>query len=303
MKLELESVTSCPVCQGQNFSLVVKCVDELVSGAQFSIVECAKCGLQLTSPRPSSNTIGEFYKSDQYVSHSDSKQGLINWAYHFVRSIALKQKLGHIRRLSTGTRLLDLGAGSGGFLSFMSDHGYDCVGVEPDYDARSIALSKHNLELKDPSALGEMGDNEKFDVITMWHVLEHIHEPVELLKKLRTLLENNGVLIVAVPNHRSKDAQIYKNNWAAYDVPRHLFHFSKDSITKVASAAGFSIDQIIPMRFDSYYVSMLSEKNKGGNIISGVINGFRSNIVAYYRNGEYSSRIYVLRPLGQNKAT
>jgi len=185
----------------------------------------------------------------------------------------------------------------------MTNNGFDCVGLEPDPDARSLALSKYNIELQEPSVLGEMLGHKKFDVITMWHVLEHIHEPVALLKKLHTLLENSGVLFIAVPNHRSKDAQVYKNNWAAYDVPRHLFHFSKDTISKAASRSGFLVDQIVPMRFDSYYVSMLSEKNQGGNIVSGVFNGLKSNLIARYRNDEYSSHIYVLRPLRQNKAT
>lgn len=303
VKLELETVTFCPICQEKAFEPVFKCTDELVSKEQFSIIRCAACDLHLTSPRPTLNTIGQYYKSYEYISHSDSKGGLINWAYHYVRTIALKQKLSHIKQHTNGTRLLDNGAGSGGFLSYMANNGFDCVGLEPDLDARSLAHSKHGLFLKEPKVLDEMLGREKFDVITMWHVLEHIHEPVDLLKKLCSLLEKNGVLFVAVPNHRSKDALIYKNNWAAYDVPRHLFHFSKDTLSKAADVSGFVVDQIIPMQFDSYYVSMLSEKNRGVHLFNGILNGLRSNLAARFGSGEYSSQIYILRPLGSNKAT
>jgi len=185
----------------------------------------------------------------------------------------------------------------------MTDNGYDCVGVEPDADARSVASLKYNIELQDPSILDDTRGLQAFDVVTMWHVLEHTHDPLDLLARLRAIINNDGLLVVAVPNYKSKDAQTYKSNWAAYDVPRHLFHFSTDSLTKAATLSGFSIDKIIPMRFDAYYVSMLSEKNIGGNILKGIINGFLSNANARFGNSEYSSLIYILRPLKPYKAT
>lgn len=300
MKPVLEPVTKCPSCGGEHFLHVFSSMDHLVSEKPFQIVECSTCNLRMTSPRPTEQDIGMFYKSEQYVSHSSTNKGLVNKLYHIVRAHAIKQKYKLVRSLSQGHRILDIGAGTGDLIAYFRKQGMDVDGIEPEPLARELAKNKHGLHLHDVGHLDH--SDASYDVITMWHVLEHIHQPGQLLLKIKNKIRPGGALVVAVPNHRSKDAKIYGNNWAAYDVPRHLFHFNKDDISNLAHSAGLQVEGILPMKFDAYYVSMLSEKNSGGWNMRGVFNGWRSNIAARLKSGEYSSLIYVLRPTGQNKA-
>lgn len=208
-----------------------------------------------------------------------------------VRSYTLKKKIALLQELTSGKDLLDIGAGTGHFLAKAKESGFNVLGLEPDEDARRVALSENGIELKDLNVLHHL--NQKFNAITMWHVLEHVYNLQEDLDKISSLVIQNGVLIIAVPNYTSFDAQYYKEYWAAYDVPRHLYHFSPKSIIPLVESKGLKFEKMLPMKFDSYYVSMLSEKYKGGSLLKAMRIGFLSNSKA--TEGKSSSQIYIFR--------
>lgn len=269
---------------------VITVKDHFKSGESFELVPDPEHGFLVTVPAPPEDRLPYYYDSEEYISHTDSNKGLMSRIYQMVKGISLKRKFRLIRkhRAKTGS-LLDVGAGTGDFLKYMSKQGWKVSGSEPNDAARQLALIK-GIELK--SAL-ESFSGQRFDVISLWHVLEHIPNLKQALKQLDDLLEDDGKLIIAVPNFRSWDAQHYGPFWAAYDVPRHLWHFDEDSLTSLLGER-FELLEVAPMKFDSYYVSLLSEKYKGGSLgmFKAVLNGWRSNRRAR-KSGAYSSLIYV----------
>ncbi len=283
--------STCPACGAQSFSRYLAVKDHFLSKENFNLDLCDSCHLLFTNPRPTLDRIGDYYKSEDYVSHSSTKKGLVNKVYGWVRSYTLKKKISLLKQLTNGKNLLDIGAGTGHFLSKAKESGYTVLGLEPDQDARKVALAENGIELKDLSLLHDL--NETFDVISMWHVLEHVYNLQTDLEKIVSLVNQNGVLIIAVPNYTSFDAQYYKEYWAAYDVPRHLYHFSPKSIIPLVESKGLKFELMLPMKFDSYYVSMLSEKYKGGSILKAMRIGFLSNRKA--KEGLSSSQIYIFR--------
>lgn len=282
----------CPICQETEFNPVLKAADYTVSQEVFSIVSCAKCGFHFTNPVPEMDKIGDYYKSESYVSHSSTNKGLINKLYQRVRKHTLKQKLKLVSRLANGRDLLDIGAGTGHFLNVCQQANWNCLGLEPDADARAFAKKEFNVTLKSTDELHQLPAGS-LDVITMWHVLEHIYELRKDVEQIVKVLKEDGVLIIAVPNRNSFDAKYYKEFWAAYDVPIHLYHFVPDDIKTLFGHFKMDVTEILPMKFDAYYVSMLSEKYKGGNILKAFFNGWRSNFNA--KEGTYSSQIYILK--------
>ncbi|MBL7894970.1 MAG: class I SAM-dependent methyltransferase [Bacteroidia bacterium] len=292
----LYKLDKCPVCGSGQSQPFISCKDYTVSQETFNIVSCSACGFKYTNPRPSDDTIGQYYKSEDYVSHTNTKKGLINRLYHAVRSYTLKKKLGLIESFVSRGTILDYGCGTGMFLNTCKEAGWKSFGFEPDSDARTIA-SKKGLSVfntKESLAL-ELG-SAKFDVITLWHVLEHVTDLDDTLSFFKNHLSNKGTLIIAVPNYTSFDAQHYKEYWAGYDIPRHIYHFNLDSVSKLLSKFGFTHIKSLPMKFDSFYVSMLSEKYKTGSIryLNAFINGLRSNLRARNPNA-YSSVIYIFK--------
>lgn len=292
----LYKLDKCPVCGSGQSQPFISCKDYTVSQETFNIVSCSACGFKYTNPRPSDDTIGQYYKSEDYVSHTNTKKGLINRLYHAVRSYTLKKKLGLIESFVSRGTILDYGCGTGMFLNTCKEADWKSFGFEPDSDARTIA-SKKGLSVfntKESLAL-ELG-SAKFDVITLWHVLEHVTDLDDTLSFFKNHLSNKGTLIIAVPNYTSFDAQHYKEYWAGYDVPRHIYHFNLDSVSKLLSKFGFTHIKSLPMKFDSFYVSMLSEKYKTGSIryLNAFINGLRSNLRARDPNA-YSSVIYIFK--------
>lgn len=283
--------TSCPSCGEQSFSTYLTVKDHFLSKESFKLELCNSCNLLFTNPRPTLERIGDYYKSEEYVSHSSTKKGFVNKVYGWVRSYTLKKKISLLKQLTNGKRLLDIGAGTGHFLAKAKGSGYTVLGLEPDEDARKVAMSENGIELKDLSLLHEL--NESFDIVSMWHVLEHVYNLQPDLEKIASLVNQNGVLIIAVPNYTSFDAQYYKEYWAAYDVPRHLYHFSPKSIIPLVESKGLKFEKMLPMKFDSYYVSMLSEKYKGGSLLKAMRIGFLSNRKA--KEGLSSSQVYVFR--------
>jgi 2-polyprenyl-3-methyl-5-hydroxy-6-metoxy-1,4-benzoquinol methylase len=283
--------SACPSCGAESFSTYLTVKDHFLSKEDFKLELCNACSLLFTNPRPSPDRIGEYYKSEDYVSHSSTKKGLVNKVYNWVRSYTLKKKISLLKELTPGKKLLDIGAGTGHFLAKAKESGFTVLGLEPDEDARKVALSENGIELKDLSLLHSL--DETFDVVSMWHVLEHVYDLQVDLEKIVSLVNRNGVLIIAVPNYTSFDAQYYKEFWAAYDVPRHLYHFSPKSIIPLVESKGLKFEKMLPMKFDSYYVSMLSEKYKGGSILKAMRIGFLSNQKA--KEGLSSSQIYIFR--------
>ncbi len=267
--------------------------DNSVSKETFELLYDENLDLLITSPQPAEDVLGRYYESDDYISHTDGKRSIFEKAYHFVKNIALKNKLSLINDLqkSRGS-LLDIGAGTGDFLLVAKKNGWKTVGIEPSEKAKAIAQRK-GVELR--SNLSDFADHS-FDIITMWHVLEHVPNLENQIKELKRLLKPDGSIIIAVPNFKSFDANYYKEFWAAYDVPRHLWHFSKTAMEKLFAAENLKLVKILPMKFDSFYVSLLSEKYKTGkmNYFKAFSIGLKSNLKAK-KNFEYSSHIYVLK--------
>lgn len=267
--------------------------DHSVSKETFDLYHDETMDMLVTYPQPSLENLGKYYESVDYISHTDSKRSLFEKAYHFVKSIALKNKLNLINSLQPSKgRILDIGAGTGDFLSVAKQNGWQTIGVEPSEKAKAIAVKKEVSFVEDTVEL----ESHSFDVITMWHVLEHVPNLDNQIKELKRLLKPNGSLIVAVPNFKSFDAKHYGAFWAAYDVPIHFWHFSKKAIESLFEKEGMELQKVLPMKFDSFYVSLLSEKYKFGkmNFVKAFFVGLQSNWKAK-GNFEYSSHIYVLK--------
>lgn len=267
--------------------------DHSVSKEIFELYHDETLDMLITSPQPDLENLGKYYESEDYISHTDNKRSLFEKAYHFVKNIALKNKLNLINgEQSQKGRILDIGAGTGDFLLTAKNSGWETVGVEPSDRAKNIAIQKGISFVNEISDL----QNNSFDVITMWHVLEHVPNLELQIQELKRLLKPTGTLIVAVPNFKSYDAQHYKTFWAAYDVPIHFWHFSKKAIQSLFEKVDMKLEKVLPMKFDSFYVSLLSEKYKTGkmNYISAFFVGLKSNLKAESTK-EYSSHIYVLK--------
>ena len=267
--------------------------DHSVSKEIFELYYDENLDMLITHPQPSLENLGKYYESEDYISHTDNKRSLFEKAYHFVKGIALKNKLNLINsQQSKKGRILDIGAGTGDFLMVAKNDGWQTVGIEPSDRAKGIAKNKGISFVENTSAL----ENHSFDVITMWHVLEHVPDLEFQIKELKRLLKPDGTLIVAVPNFKSFDAKYYETFWAAYDVPIHFWHFSKKAIQLLFAKENMKLEKVLPMKFDSFYVSLLSEKYKNGkmNFIKAFFIGLQSNWKAK-QNLEYSSLIYVLK--------
>ena len=287
---------SCPNCGNENISHVLSAKDYTVSNEEFEIWECENCTIRFTQNVPEQNNIGQYYQSENYISHSDTKKGFVNNLYHTVRKRTLLQKknlVESITQKSKGT-ILDLGAGTGAFLNTMKIAGWKSIGLEPDKTARDKASKLYGINLKESGELFSL-PAESLDAITLWHVLEHVHQLHEYIKEFRELLKQDGKLFIAVPNYTSKDAKIYGSFWAAYDVPRHLYHFSPKAMETVLNKHGLKLEKIKPMWYDSVYVSMLSEKYKTGksNPAKAFVNGMLSNFEAAFDKKKCSSIIYI----------
>jgi 2-polyprenyl-3-methyl-5-hydroxy-6-metoxy-1,4-benzoquinol methylase len=287
---------SCPNCGDKNISKVLSAKDYTVSGEGFEIWECRNCTQRFTQNIPEGDQVGQYYQSENYISHSDTAKGFVNNLYHKVRKRTLvkKRKLIEEATGKTKANILDVGAGTGAFLNTMKNAGWNCTGIEPDSTAREKALELYEINLKDAKELFSL-PSKTFDAITLWHVLEHVHELHSYVEQLKNLLTTEGKLFIAVPNYTSADAKMYGEFWAAYDVPRHLYHFSPKAIKTLLNAHGLKVETIKPMWYDSVYVSLLSEKYKTGksNPAKAFMNGMISNVETIFNKSKCSSLIYI----------
>lgn len=271
---------------------VMKCKDHTVSGKEFFLKYNWELDLMATFPRPDSEQLSQFYQSEKYISHTDSRNTFFDKIYHWVKNYMLNKKLNWIAEHKKEGTILDLGAGTGSFLARAKDRHWEIYGVEPIGTARELAFKKGIPLYSETKTL----QSNFFDVITLWHVLEHVPDLEKQIRELKRLLKDEGLLVIAVPNFKSYDAQKYKENWAAYDVPRHLWHFSRTAVQKVFGHYGFQIIGMKPLIFDAFYVSLLSEKYKAGsgNPLAAFFTGLISNFKAR-RTREHSSVVYFLK--------
>lgn len=288
----------CPVCGSDNFSDLVKCNDFLVSREVFSIQKCNKCEFAFTQDFPDEKEIGRYYDAPEYISHTDSDKGLINSLYHLARKIALQSKVKLVLKYApakTGT-LLDIGCGTGYFLNAVKDKKWLVTGIEKSDTTREYAHKKFDLNVQDADYLNEIRPKTK-DIITLWHVLEHLEHLNDTMNILNNILKDDGTLLIALPNKESSDAKFYNEFWAAYDVPRHLWHFSPSDFDKLASKHGFKIIEKKNMPFDPFYISMLSEKIKGTPLASlvGLTRGCFFFLQGFFNTDRNSSIIYILK--------
>lgn len=290
--------SNCPSCRCENIKPVMSAMDHTVSHETFAVWECERCGLRFTQDVPDEGSIGPYYRSDSYISHSNTKKGFVNNLYHMVRRETLAEKyrlVASATRLKQG-KLLDIGAGTGAFVAYMQGCGWEVTGLEPDASARGVAWTDNQVQLLDAGQLFSL-PQEGFDAITLWHVLEHVHDLHGYMEQLKKLIRRSGRIFIAVPNYTSYDARVYKENWAAYDVPRHLYHFSPAALQTLVVGHGLQLLGSQPMWYDSFYISMLSEKYRDagrGNMVRAGLTGLVSNVKAFVNKSRCSSLIYVI---------
>lgn len=286
-------IEKCPWCGSKNAQEHLKVKDLFLTQEEFRILKCKECGLLYTTPRPDKDKIGDYYKSEEYYSHKENNSGFIPKMYEKVKAINLKNKY---KIASEGIRTgaaLDIGCGVGDFIHTMEQNGWTCMGVEPSEEAKSIAKNRIKANILSGQDLEQI-QNESFDIITMWHVLEHVEDIRWQIDQLQRLTKKGGRIVIALPNYKSYDGQHYKEMWAAYDVPRHLNHFDNKTIIKILTSKGLKYIKTEKLIWDAYYISYMSEKYEHHSLplIRGAFQGAISNFKAR-RSGEWSSLVYV----------
>lgn len=290
----MKKLDKCPLCEGDRFAQKIKCKDHTASKEYFDIVSCETCDFTFTNPSPEGEKLADYYKSDMYISHTNNSNGVFNWMYQKTRIYAITRKVKFLKKIKKEGSHLDIGCGTGEFLNACKKNGYKTYGIEPSEMARKQAVKNYNLSISKDTDLAQYNDAE-FDTISMWHVLEHVESLNETILHLKRILKPKGKLLIAVPNHKSWDAKYYKKFWAAWDVPIHLWHFSKMTIKHLFEKSRFKLIKCKPMIFDSYYVSLLSEEFMSGkkNFIKSFFIGLISNLYGILTKRGHSSIIYV----------
>lgn len=290
-----EKIQICPVCGKNSFSIFLEVRDYFLTQEDFSIQKCIECGFKFVNPRPDKDEISRYYQSEDYISHDAGKENIISRIYKIARVYSIKGKFQIVKRYVKSGNILDIGCGTGEFLSYCKSKGLNVTGVEPNLKAATFAQKVNGINLF--NTLNDLTHhNGFFTCISMWHVLEHVHDLNETLEKIKSMLQPGGVLIIAVPNSKSWDAGQYGKFWAAYDVPRHLYHFTDITLNMLVEKHGFEIEHTFPQKLDAFYVSMLSEKYRSGknNYVKAFMNGFWSNLKAGGEQRGHSSQIFVL---------
>jgi len=292
----MEYIKECPICGSSEKQIFMNLKDYFLSGKDFSIEECKQCTFRFTNPRPGPDELPSYYESKDYISHSNEKKGLLSFVYQQARKYSLAQKYKLIQHFPPNSKILDYGCGTGDFLNYCKTHNWNTSGIEPNPGARQQAVDNYKLQVEEEAFVNNLVP-ASYDVITLWHVLEHVPLLQERIKALTNALKPGGLLIIALPNCDSWDAQYYKNFWAAYDVPRHLYHFNPTTLKRLLRDLPLQFLTQHPMKLDAFYISLLSEKYKTGNQSFPVafLKGWKSNAAASAGRGDYSSLIYVLK--------
>ncbi len=314
--MSLINIKNCPICGSSTTAKVFSLVDHFSTKESFSIFYCLNCNFRFTNNFPTDDIIEKYYDSTNYISHSDSKKGLTNQMYHFFRKRMLKKKVNlvseaviksrfsHVNKPNQSLHLLDVGCGTGYFLDAAKKQDYTVFGIEKDIKAREYAINNFELSVKSDGYLWDI-ENESFDVITLWHVLEHMQNLNKVIERINNILVPNGVLILALPNHESYDAKKYKEFWAAYDVPRHLWHFTTTTVERLLNKHQFIIIKQKSMPLDAFYISMLSEKYKGRGKFAQYTKAIITGSIGYLRSlsdiRQASSIIYIAKKQDKEK--
>jgi 2-polyprenyl-3-methyl-5-hydroxy-6-metoxy-1,4-benzoquinol methylase len=287
----------CPLCHSDRISLYLKCTDYFLSKEEFDLFRCEACGFIFTRSCPDENDIGRYYESDDYISHDDNAKGFMNRIYMLARNFMLKEKK-RIVQNATGLRtgkILDIGCGTGYFAWTMKKGGWYVTGIEPNKKASAFGSERFGIDVISPELISTLPDHS-FDTVTMWHVMEHLHDPFKYSDEINRLLKPEGICIVALPNSGSSDAMYYGRFWAAYDVPRHLWHFSPSTLKIFWEKKGYEVVNIKRLPLDVFYISILSEKNRGSEIpfTKGLLIGGFFTMKSAITKSSCSSLIYFL---------
>lgn len=298
----MEFISSCPICNNNSFKDFLTARDHFLTREAFNISECKVCGFLFTNPRPGKSEILKYYESTDYLSHDTGNKGFLTGLYRLIRKKNIRNKYLLAKKFSKGKKILDMGCGTGEFIQYCSFHGFQSIGIEPNEKARSFGIHSLKQDIRSESGLNDISP-DTLDVITLWHVLEHVHNLDEQMAQLKKILKPGGSLIVAVPNSNSWDAIKYREYWAAYDLPRHLYHFNMKTLANFIEKINFKLVEILPMKYDAYYISLLSEKYKSGkrNFFPAISSGLQSNIFAKKNHNNYSSIIFIAENLKSAK--
>ncbi|HEX2968896.1 MAG TPA: class I SAM-dependent methyltransferase [Bacteroidales bacterium] len=288
---------SCPLCSSATFVLKFNCTDYYVSKEVFPVIECSTCGFTFTGDHPEESEIARYYESDEYISHSDTRQGAVNRLYRLARNFMLVRKTRLVKKV-TGIRegkTLDIGSGTGYFAAAMKKEGWHSEGIEINRKARDFSRSEFGLEVFEPSEIKNLKSGD-YDCITLWHVLEHFNDPDSYMKEISRLLKQGGKCIIALPNNKSFDSLHYKEFWAAWDVPRHLWHYNPGTFRKYCEKSSFELININTLPLDAVYISILSEKYKKSKLplIKGAIKGMWFLVESIFNREKASSLVYIL---------
>ncbi|MFK5854611.1 MAG: class I SAM-dependent methyltransferase [Bacteroidota bacterium] len=289
----MKKIEQCPVCSNSNISTYINTKDYFFTQDNFSLTKCLDCDFVFTNPIPTN--LGKYYDTPDYLSHNTDDNGMMGSSYSYLRNINIKRKYNLVKRYNTSGKFLDIGCGTGELLKYFKDNNWVVQGIEPNNSARELAKTKYNINVAEENELDHIQPNS-LDVISMWHVLEHVPNLHKRLEQISKLIKKSGTVFIALPNLDSPDSKKYKEYWSALDVPRHLHHFTQQTFEKLISYHGMKLIHAEPMKLDSYYVSMLSEKYKKNSfyLVSAFISGIISNFKAKKKNS-YSSMIYVVK--------
>lgn len=290
-------ISACPVCSSSQFTVFTEVPDWLVSKEAYTISQCNSCNFKFTSNAPTAENIGPYYNSEEYVEHSDTKSGVIYSVYHYARKLMLNFKLSKIKKSTEGKKLLDVGSGSGYFVNHMKQNGYDVTGVEISDKAVELCKDKFGIHAKNPEEFLAGKLDTDYDIISLWHVFEHVYTYDEYFELFSKSLKKDGTLILALPNSDSPDAKLYGKYWAAYDTPRHLWHFTPDTLSRFAEARGFKVVKKYRLPLDPFFNSMVSASYKPGFTFLpiSVLKGLYSLIISFFNKEKSSSLIYFLK--------
>lgn len=287
---------TCMACGKEKFSKFIELKDYFLTKEDFELIRCANCGLLYTHPVPEPDQIAKYYDSKEYTSHITKGFSVKNILYRNARALTLRRKVKLIEKHKEVGSILDIGAGTGNFLNHCRSQGWNVEGVEVNKGAREYARKQFGLEFFSDTSQFET-QPPQFDVITMWHVLEHLEDPERQMILNTKILKEEGIMVIAIPDYTSWDACHYAKFWAAYDVPRHLYHFSKKSFEMFSDKIGLTIVELKPMIMDAFYISLLSEKYSNNKLRypNAFINGIRSNIAGLRGRYSFSSWAYLLK--------
>ena len=288
----------CPLCSSEKIGLQLVCTDHFISKKEFTIFKCSDCDFSFTQDYPEETEIARYYESDSYISHSDTSEGFSNKLYRIARRVMLTRKKWLIKKftgLNKGT-ILDIGSGTGHFVGTMKNAGWQAKGIEINEKARNFTLSHFGLEVFTPDKISTF-ESDSFDCITLWHVFEHFHDPFNYISEICRILKPGAICVIALPNCSSYDAKHYNRFWAAWDVPRHLWHFNPATFRLFSEKTGFLLKDLRILPLDVFYISQMSEKYKSSSLpfMKGMMKGLIFAFLSVFNKSRSSSVMYVLR--------